>query len=132
MLSTDQNLNTLGELFEEVVRYVRLRKDYSELWLVEKLTTVAAAAIVAVLVLLLTLTALFYASLGISFALMPSLGTLGSFMLTAAFFAFLAWVVYRFRESLVERPIVNFLASVLLGDDDEVVSKGDGVKEDNL
>lgn len=118
MLSSDQNLNTLRELVEEVARYMRLRKDYSELWLVEKLTTVAAAAIVGALVVVLVLTALFYASLGISLALVPELGVLGSFMLTAAFFALLAWFVYRHRESLVERPIINFLASVLLEDKD--------------
>ena len=114
MFSNDQNIETIGQLVETVKHYVGLQSEYVKLDIVEKtvkiLTVIAMTAILSFLLILV----LIYFSFAIAYALEPVAGLVGAFAIVAGFYLFILLLFVIFRKRWIERPLVKFLASLLL------------------
>lgn len=114
MFSNDQNIETISQLVETVKHYVGLQSEYVKLDIVEKtvkiLTVIAMTAILSFLLILV----LIYFSFAAAYALEPVAGRVGAFAIVAGIYLLLLLLFVIFRKSWIERPLVKFLASLLL------------------
>ena len=59
---------------------------------------------------------LLFASLGLAFWLSKHIGLTSAFLAVAAMHAFILLLVYAFRRPWIERPLVRYLARLLMKD----------------
>ena len=112
MFSNDQNIETISQLVETVKHYVGLQKEYIKLDFVAKAVRIMTAiAITAVLGFLLVL---IYLSFAAAFALAPVMGHVAAFATIAGLYFIVLLLFLIFRKQWIERPLVKFLASLLL------------------
>lgn len=115
MFSNNKNIESIGQLFLEVKKYLELQKEYVKLDAAEKLTiTLSTILIVAVLLLLGSIVLLF-----LTFALAYYLGNvLGSlpigFSIIAAFVLLLAAIFYLNRNRMVIQPLARFMTKLII------------------
>lgn len=114
MLSSDKNVESIAQLVETVKSYVGLQGEYLKLDVIEKIVRLATALTLAFVFLLLTIAFLFYLSFACVYWLVPFTGTALAFFIMALFFLAILALVYFNRRAWIERPLVRFLASVLL------------------
>mgnify|MGYP000114379979 CR=1 FL=1 len=114
MFSNDHNIETIAQLVESVKHYVGLQGENVRLEIVEKtvrvLTVVAMTAILSLILLLI----LIYLSFAAAFALTPVVGSVAAFLIIAGIYLAVLCLVLIFRKKWIERPLVHFLASILL------------------
>ncbi|AGB29013.1 MULTISPECIES: phage holin family protein [Prevotellaceae] len=114
MFSNDQNIETIGQLVETIKHYVGLKSEYIKLDMVEKTVRILTAiAIMAILCVLLSLM-LIYLSFAAAYALMPLVGGVAAFAIIACAYLAMLLLCLTFRKQWIERPLVKFLASLLL------------------
>ena len=102
MFSNDKNVETIGQLIEVLKHYIGLQSEYLKLDVVDKVVRLLTVITMTVVLLgLLTLT-LIYLSFGAAFALAD----------LVYLFILILFVV--FRHKWIERPLVRFLASLLM------------------
>ena len=101
MFSNDKNIETIGQLVEVTKHYI-----------VRLLTVATMALLLSVLLML----ALIYLSFAAAFALGTVWGNALAFCAVAAFYLFLLFMFICFRKRWIEKPLVRFLASMLLND----------------
>ncbi len=114
MISSDKNIETIAQLAESLKHYVGVQSEYVKLDIIEKvvrLLTLTAMALVVVLTLLLML---IYLSFAAAYALAPMTGTVGAFCIVAGFYLLLLILFVFNRRKWVEKPLVGFLADLLL------------------
>lgn len=116
MYSSDQNVETLAQLFEKAKRYAKMQGEYVRLDVTEKAARLLKVAALALCVILLALPILLFLSLVIAHAIMPWVGTVGAYALVAACYIILLIVVFANRKRWIERPLVRFLSSVMLNE----------------
>ncbi len=116
MLSSDKNVETIAQLVEAVKHYIGLQKEYAKLDVVDKVVRLLTRATLAVLLFLILIAVLLFLSLGLAFWLSGRIGFTASFLLVAAIHAFVLLLVYAFRRPWIERPLVRYLARLLLND----------------
>ncbi|MBR1469788.1 MAG: phage holin family protein [Prevotella sp.] len=114
MFSSDRNIETIGQLAEAVKHYVGLQHEYLKLDIIEKvvrlITVITLTAVLALLVILF----LIYCSFAVAYALSPVVGTAVAFSIVAVFYLVILLLVVLFRQKWIERPVVKFLASLLM------------------
>ena len=114
MFSNDQNIETIGQLVETIKHYVGLKSEYIKLDMVEKTVRILTAiAIMAILCVLRSLM-LIYLSFAAAYALMPLVGGVAAFAIIACAYLAMLLLCLTFRKQWIERPLVKFLASLLL------------------
>lgn len=117
MFSDDKNIESLEQLFIDLKKYIMLQKEYSKLEIVEKLTILSSAAIVALLLTVLGMMALFYLLFALAYVLEPIVGGLKiSFTIIAAINILIILFLVAFRKKLIINPLANFLANLFLTD----------------
>ena len=117
MFSDDKNIESLEQLFIDLKKYIMLQKEYSKLEIVEKLTVLSSAAIVALLLTVLGMMALFYLLFALAYVLEPIVGGLKiSFTIIAAINILIILFLVAFRKKLIINPLANFLANLFLTD----------------
>lgn len=114
MFSSDKNVETIGQLVEAFIRYVRLQNEYVRLGAVEKTVRAIAALAMLAIVLLFVIIVCIYLSFAAAFAMTPTLGLPLAFGIVAAVYVVLLVVICLFRKRLIERPLVRLLAGILL------------------
>lgn len=114
MLSSDKNVESIAQLVESVKSYVGLQGEYLKLDVIQKIVRLVTALSLTVVLLLLGIAFLFYLSFACVYWLEPLTGTALAFFIVALFFLTLLILVYVNRQSWIERPLVQFLADVLL------------------
>lgn len=114
MLSSDKNVESLAQLVENLKRYVGLQGEYLKLNVVDKMVRLIMALTLAVVFVILGVAVLFYLSFALVYWLEPLTGTALAFFLIAMLFLGLLLMVFIFRKSWIERPLVRFLADLLL------------------
>ncbi len=114
MFSTDKNIETIGQLVETLRHYVRLRSEYVRLDVVEKTVRVLTALCMAAVICILLLLALIYLSFAAAYALEPHVGLVAAFAIVAAAYFLILIIVACNRRRWIEKPLVRFLASLLL------------------
>ncbi len=115
MFSNDRNIETIGQLVEVLKHYIGLQKEYVKLDVIEKvvkLTTVITMAFVLSVLLILTI---IYLSFAAAYALAPCVGNVGAFCIVAGFYLLLLVLCVLFRHRWIEKPLVGFLAELLMG-----------------
>ena len=114
MISSDKNIETIAQLAESLKHYVGVQSEYVKLDIIEKvvrLLTLTAMALVVVLTLLLML---IYLSFAAAYALSPLVGTVWAFVIIAGVYFLLLVLFLRNRRNWIEKPLVSFLADLLL------------------
>ena len=114
MLSSDKNVESIAQLIEALKEYVGLQKEYLELNAIEKIVRLVTALTIAVGFIILGVAVLFYLSFAVVYWLEPLTGLGLAFFIVSLFFAVLLALVYIFRKSWIERPLVRFMANTLL------------------
>ena len=114
MFSNDRNIETIGQLVEVLKHYIGIQKEYIKLDVIDKivrLLTVATMSIVLAILLLLTL---IYLSFAAAYYLEPLVGATIAFSIIAFIYLLLLIMCVIFRKAWIERPLVRFLASLLM------------------
>jgi hypothetical protein len=114
MLSSDKNVETIVQLIEVLKRYLSLQTEYAKLTVIDKVVRLFTALALAVLFIIIIVAVLLFFWLGISFWLSRYTGLTGAFMIVSATHLLLLFVFYYFRKSWIERPLVHFLANLLM------------------
>lgn len=114
MLSSDKNVESIAQLVESVKNYVGLQGEYLKLDAIQKIVRLVTALTLTIVLLLLGIAFLFYLSFACVYWLEPLTGTALAFFLIALFFLALLILVFLNRRTWIERPLVRFLADVLL------------------
>lgn len=114
MFSNDQNIETIGQLVDTLKHYVGLQKEYVKLGVIEKtvriLTSIAMVAILGLLLVFI----LIFLSFAAAFALGPIVGQVAAFVIIAAVYVIVLLFFLIFRKQWIEKPLVRFLANLLL------------------
>lgn len=114
MFSNDQNIETIGQLVDTLKHYVGLQKEYVKLGAIEKtvriLTSIAMAAILGLLLVFI----LIFLGFAAAFALGPIVGQVAAFVIIAAVYVIVLLFFLIFRKQWIEKPLVRFLANLLL------------------
>lgn len=115
MFANDKSIDTLEELFSEAKRYLSLQGEYVKLDLVQKLTVLISSLVLLVVIAILCAMALFYLSFMLVYALESLVGSLTlSYAIVGFTLLLVAFIIYKLRQKLVFRPMVNFLARLFL------------------
>ena len=115
MFSNDNNVETLAQLIERLKRYIGLQTEYVKLNVIEKVVRLfTAIAILTAIVGLLSLTAIYF-SFAAAYALQPLVGSLAwAFLIVGGVYLLLLILIVLFRHQLIQRPLVKFLAHLLM------------------
>ena len=114
MLSSDKNVENIGQLAQLLKKYVELQKEYLKLDVIDKIVRLITALTLTIILLLLGVAVLFYLSFACVYWLEPITGTALAFFIIAIFFLTLLLIVFLNRKTWIQRPLVRFLADVLL------------------
>ena len=114
MFSSDKNVESIAQLIEVLKRYVGLQKEYLKLDVIEKVVRLVSALTLAIVFIMLGVAVLFYLSFAIVHWLEPLTGLGLAYFLMAMLFLLLLILVYVQRKAWIERPLMRFLADILL------------------
>ena len=114
MFSNDQNVETIAQLVEAVKHYIGLQSEYVKLDVVEKTVRLLTALILFLVFFLLLIIALIYFSFAAAYALEPLTGKAVAFCIVGAVYFLLLFFCFLFRKQWIEKPLVRFLASLLM------------------
>jgi amino acid transporter len=114
MFSNDHNIETIGQLVDVARHYVGLQGEYVKLNVTEKTVRVLTALILGGVFVLLLLLACIYLGFAAAYAMSESLGLVAGFAIVAGFYLVVLLLFVIFRKRWIERPLVRFLATLLL------------------
>lgn len=114
MFSNDKNVETIGQLVEVLKHYVGLQTEYLKLDVVDKVVRLLTALTMTVVLLGLLVIALIYLSFALAFGLGEYVGNVGGFCIVAGIYLVVLLMFVAFRHQWIERPLVKFLASILM------------------
>lgn len=114
MFSSDKNIETLSQLYEQVKDYLLLQRDYMKLEMIEKLTILASGIILTTICITLGMMALFYLSFCLAYFIAPHVrgGLIVSYGIITVALLVLMWLVYLFRKPLIVKPLVKFIGNL--------------------
>ena len=114
MLSSDKNVETFAQLIEVFKHYLGLQAEYVKLDVIDKVVRLITAAALTIVFCFLLITVVLFASFAFAFWLEDFIGLGWSFILVTAIHLLAFYLVIHYRKSWIEKPIVHFLAEVLL------------------
>ncbi|MBQ8988965.1 MAG: phage holin family protein [Prevotella sp.] len=114
MLSSDKNVETIAQLIEVLKHYLGLQTEYVKLDVIDKVVRLLTAAALAILFFFIIIAVLLFLSFAFAFWLSAYTGTALAFLIVAVihFFLFILFILY--RKTWIEKPLVHFLATLLL------------------
>lgn len=114
MSSSDKNVETIGQLAEIIRHYIGLQKEYVKLDVIDKVVRLLTVAAMTVALCVLFLLMLIYLSFAAAWALAPHFGMPVAMCIVAGCYLVLLLLFIIFRKQWIERPLVRFLAGLLL------------------
>ncbi len=114
MFSNDKNIETIGQLVEVIKHYVGLQNEYLRLDVIEKIVRLITVLLIATVVFLLLLIIFIYLSFAMAYAIGPHIGFGWAFLIVAGFYVIVFLLFLAFRKNWVEKPLVKFLAGLLM------------------
>lgn len=114
MLSSDKNVESIAQLVEMLKEYVGLHKEYLKLDVIDKVVRLLTATALAIVFFLLIIAILLFLSLAIAEWLSTYIGSTGAYFAIAGLHLAMLILVTIFRKSWIERPLVQFLANLLM------------------
>jgi hypothetical protein len=114
MFSSDENIETIGQLVNAVKRYVDLQGDYFRFTIVDKIVRLVTALVVTAVLALLAAFVLIYLSFALAYAIASFTGMAWAFCFVAGLYVLVMILFAVNRHNWIERPMVRFLADLLL------------------
>lgn len=114
MLSSDKNVETFSQLIEVLKHYLGLQTEYVKLDVIDKVVRLLTAAALAILFFFILIAVLIFFSIALAFWLAAYTGTALAFLIMAFVHLLFFFVIMYFRGPWIEKPLVRFLASLLL------------------
>lgn len=114
MLSSDKNVETFAQLIEVLKHYLGLQTEYVKLDVVDKVVRLLTAAAVAIFFILIIIAVLMFFAFAFAYWLSTYTGTALAFLIVGLIHLILFIVVFSFRKTWIEKPLVHFLASLFL------------------
>lgn len=114
MLSSDKNIETLAQLVELLKHYLGLQKEYAKLDVIDKVVRLLTATALAIVFFLIVIAVMLFFMLAVASWLSSAIGITASLFVIAAIHLFLLVLVFIFRKPWIEKPLVRFLASLLM------------------
>jgi len=114
MLSSDKNVETIAQLIEVLKHYLGLQTEYVKLDVIDKVVRLLTAAALAIIFILIIIAVLMFFSFALAFWLENFMSTSLAFFIVAILHLLLFILLLAFRKSWIEKPLVHFLANLLL------------------
>lgn len=115
MLSNDQNIESIVQLIESLKEYGSLRMEKARFDVADKTTRIVSGLVLVATLALLLFFVLLFVSFTAVIALYEVTGSLlCSFGIVSAAYVALFVLVIIQRKSWIERPIVRFVANIIL------------------
>ncbi len=114
MLSSDKNVETIAQLIEVLKHYLGLQTEYVKLDVVDKVVRLLTAAALAIFFFFIIIAVLMFFSFAFAYWLANFTGTATAFAIVAVIHLLLFLVISYFRKPWIEKPLVHFLATLLL------------------
>lgn len=115
MFSNDQNIETIGQLVETLKHYIGLQNEYVRLDAVEKVVQILTVTFMTLILGTLLILMLIYLSFAAAYALSVWVGNVAAFAIVAGVYLVFLLLFVIFRKQWIEKPLVKFLASILMG-----------------
>lgn len=115
MFSNDNNVETIAQLIEVLKHYIGLQSEYVKLDVVEKVVKLLTAIAVITIFSVLIIIALIYFSFAAAYAIGQIMNSMTiAYLIVGGFYVLLIILFTACRHRLIERPLVHFLASLLM------------------
>ena len=114
MLSSDKNVETIAQLIEVLKHYAGLQTEYLKLDVIDKVVRLLTATALAILLFVIFIALMLFLWFGIAHWLSAYIGLSWAFFAIAGLHAVILMLFVIFRKPWIERPLVRFLASLLL------------------
>lgn len=115
MFSTDKNIESIAQLIERLKQYASLRVEHAKFNIIEKMVRIITVLITTLIFAFLLVLMLIYLSFAASYAIASIVDSyVIGFLTVAAFYFVLLLILVSKRKSWIERPLVRFIASILL------------------
>lgn len=114
MLSSDKNVESIAQLIEVLKHYLGLQSEYVKLDVIDKVVRLLTAAALATLFFFIIVAVVMYFAFATAFWLSTYIGLTKAFLLVAVLHLFIFILFIIFRKTWIEKPLVRFLAGVLL------------------
>lgn len=114
MISSDKNVETIAQLAEAAKHYFSVQSEYVRLDVIEKVVKLVTLAVMTLIAFLIILLMLIYLSFAAAYALSPLTGTVWAFVIVACVYLALLILFIFNRRRWIEKPLVRFLADLLL------------------
>lgn len=114
MLSSDKSVESIAQLIEVLKHYLGLQTEYLKLDAIDKVVRLLTAATLAFVFFLIIIAVCMFASFAFAFWLAAYTGTAIAFLIVGGFHLIIFILFVIFRKSWIEKPLVRFLAGLLL------------------
>ena len=114
MLSSDKTVESVAQLIEVLKHYLGLQTEFVKLDVVDKVVRLLTAATLAILFFLLVIAVMMFLSFAVAYWLSRYIGLDPAFFVIAGAHLVLFLLFITFRHSWIERPLVRFLAGLLM------------------
>lgn len=114
MLSSDRNVDTIARIIKVLKHYLGLQVEYQKLDVVEKLVRLFTVLALFIVLFLFTIAVALMFSLAAAFWLGQHIGMATAFLLMGLLHMGVLSLFFIFRKSWIERPLVRFLAGLIL------------------
>ena len=115
MLSSDKNVESIAQLIEVLKHYLGLQTEYVKLDVIDKVVRLLTAAALAILFMMIIVAVLMYFSFAFAFWLSSFIGMALAFLIVALLHLLIFGLFFIYRKPWIEKPLVHFLATLLLG-----------------
>ena len=114
MLSNDKNVESIGQLIELLKHYLSLQTEYIKLDVIDKVVRLLTAAALAIVFFLLFTAVMLFLSFAFAYWLGQHIGMAPAFSVVGGLHLLLLVCFFLFHDKWVERPLVRFLANLLM------------------
>jgi membrane-bound ClpP family serine protease len=114
MLSSDKNVENIGQLVQLLKHYLGLQAEYVKLDLIDKVVRLLTAAALAIIFFLLIVAVLMFFSFAAAYWMSRYVGMAPAFIFVGLFHLLLLILFFVFHDKWIERPLVRFLANLLM------------------
>ena len=114
MLSSDKNVETIAQLIEVLKHYLGLQTEFVKLDVIDKVVRLLTAAALAIIFFLIIVAVVMYFSFAFAFWLSAYTGMALAFFIVSGLHLLIFILFIIFRKSWIEKPLVHFLAGLLL------------------
>jgi len=114
MLSSDKNVENIAQLIEVLKHYLGLQTEFVKLDLIDKVVRLVTAAALAIVFIMLIAAGLTYLSIAFALWISTFTGIALAFLIVALLYLLLLILFFIFRKPWIEKPLVRFLANLLL------------------